>query len=65
MAKVVRKSNFDYEDWRGNQYFVAQRVTDRQAQAIADALNELEGDHSDDFYETVADDYVLPPDWEP
>lgn len=65
MAKVIRKSNFDYDDHRGNQYIVAQRVTGRQAQAIADALNELEGEHSDDFYETVADDYVLPPDWEP
>lgn len=65
MAKVVRKSNFDHEDWRGNQYFVAQQVDRHQAQAIADLLNEREGPNSDDFYTVVPDDYVLPKDWEP
>lgn len=64
--KVVRKSNFNHEDHRGDQYFVAQKIGLRQAEAVAKALNDLE-DHrySDDFYEVVLDDYVLPPDWEP
>ncbi len=63
--KVVRKSNFDREDWRGNQYFVAQRVSAGSAQLIADLLNKVGGPHSEDFYVAVSDDYVLPPDWEP
>lgn len=63
--KVVRKSNFDYEDHRGDQYFVAQRICERDARAIADLLNERAGKHSDNFYDVVADDYVLPPDWQP
>lgn len=63
--KIIRKSNFDHENWRGNQWFVAQRLSERQAEIVADALNDREHPNSDDFYDVVADDYVLPKDWEP
>lgn len=63
--KIIRKSNFDHEDHRGDQYFVAQRLSRRQAEAVAKALNDLEHEHSDDFYDVVSDDYVLPPEWQP
>jgi hypothetical protein len=29
MSKIIRKSNFDHEDHRGDQYFVAQRLSIR------------------------------------
>lgn len=64
-VKVVRKSNFNHEGHRGDQFFVAQRMTPTQAKHVADALNGLEHEHSDDFYVAVDDDYVLPPDWAP
>lgn len=63
--RVIRVSNFNHEDYRGDQYFVAQNVSEYQAEAIAEALNSLENEHSDDFFRVVPDDYVLPPDWEP
>lgn len=63
--RVIRKSNFDHEDHRSDQYFVAQRLSDGQAEAVARVLNEMEHRSSDDFYEVVADDYVLPPEWRP
>lgn len=63
--KIIRKSNFCYEDHRGNEYFVAQRLSERDANKVADLLNTLSGEHSDDFFVVVKDDYVLPPDWEP
>lgn len=63
--KVIRISNFDYEDWRGNQWIVAQRLSKEQASTVADALNSLEHADSDDFYKEVDNDYVLPEDWEP
>jgi hypothetical protein len=63
--KIIRRSNYNHEDHRGNQHFVAQRLVVRDAQKVADLLNELAGPRSDDFYCVVADDYVLPPDWEP
>ncbi len=63
--KVIRKSNFNHEDHRGNQYFVAQHIGERGAKAVADLLNELSGPNNDDYYVAVADNYVLPPDFEP
>lgn len=63
--KVVRKSNFNHEDHRGDQYFVAQRLTSEQAILIADVLNALEHTNSDNFYDVVPDDYVLPLEWQP
>ena len=63
--KIIRKSNFDHEDWRGDQHFVAQRLTAQQAEAVAKALNDLEHESSDDYYKVVADDYALPPEWQP
>lgn len=63
--KVVRKSNFDHEDWRGDQHFVAQRLCERDATAVADLLNFRAGPNSDDYYVVVADGYIPPPDWAP
>lgn len=63
--KVIRKSNLGREDYRGDQHFVAQRLSDRQAKIVAERLNEMEHEHSEDFYLAVPDDYVLPPDWQP
>lgn len=64
MSKIIRRSNFDHEDHRGDQYFVAQRLSLPQAEAVANLLNDQDR-HSDDFYVVVADDYVLPPSWKP
>lgn len=63
--KIIRKSNYDHEDWRGDQYFVAQRLCTKDAEAVAELLNQLAGEHSDNFFVVVPDDYVLPPDWAP
>lgn len=63
--KIVRKSNFDHEDYRGDQWFVAQRLTKQQADLVAETLNNLEHQSSDDYYKVVSDDYVLPPEWRP
>ena len=63
--KVIRKSNLNHEDHRGDQYFVAQRLSKQQAAAVENTLNSLEHENSDDFYKMVHDDYVVPPDWAP
>ncbi len=63
--RVIRKSNFDHDDHRGDQYFVTCVLSPARAEAVARALNEIEGEHSDDLFSVVADDYVLPPDWQP
>lgn len=63
--KIIRKSNFDHEDHRGDQWFVAQRLTKQQADLVAETLNNLEHQNSDDYYKVVPDDYVLPPEWQP
>lgn len=57
--KIIRKSNFNYEDNRGNQYFVAQKLSARVAEQVAELLNGLDGPYSDDFYLVVPDDYIL------
>lgn len=63
--KIIRKSNFDHDDHRGDQHFVAQRLSKQQANAVAETLNNLEHQSSDDYYKVVPDDYVLPPEWRP
>jgi hypothetical protein len=64
--QIIRKSNFDHEDWRGNQRVVASGIIhSREAMVMCDALNRASGPHGEDFYETVPDDYKLPPPWEP
>ena len=62
--KIVRKSNYDKEGPDGDQYFVAENITNTYLAGImCEALNEKGGDAH--FYVVVADDYVLPPKWEP
>lgn len=63
--KVVRKSNWNHEDYRADQYFVAQHLCKQDAQAVADLLNERGGPYDDNYYDVVEDSYVLPKDWEP
>lgn len=63
---IVRKSNFNHEDWRGDQYFVAQGIpTKVQADIMAEALNDNEHEHSDDWFVVVDSRYTMPPKWEP
>jgi hypothetical protein len=63
--RVIRRSNYAHEDWRGDQYFVTCRLSERRAAAVAKALNDLEDLRSDDIFVVVPDDYDLPPDWQP
>jgi hypothetical protein len=63
--RIIRRSNYNHEDWRGDQYFVTCKLTERQAEAVAKALNDLDGPLSDDIFVVVPDDYVLPSDWQP
>lgn len=42
--KIIRKSNFNHEDHRGDQYFVAQRLGERAAGRVGDLFNELAAD---------------------
>lgn len=63
--RVIRKSNYDHEDWRGDQWFVTVPLTKGWADAVAKALNVAEGEHSDNYFDVVPDDYILPEDWEP
>lgn len=63
--RVVRKSNYDHEDWRGDQYFITYALAERRATAVAKTLNDLEEPQSDDIFVVVPDDYVLPPHWQP
>jgi hypothetical protein len=65
LFRVVRISNYDHEDWRGNQWFVTVPLTSGWAESITKALNAAEHDHSDNYFRVVPDSYVLPPDWEP
>lgn len=62
---IIRKSNFDHEDWRGDEYFVAKDLIDYFAKRVSELLNEAEGPNSNDYFKVVPDDYVLPPKWEP
>lgn len=64
--KIVRKSNWDHDDYRGNQWFVAENIKDAHlGQIMVEALNEAGGDEDDDFYQIVEDDFKLRPDWQP
>ncbi len=63
--KVLRVSNFDHEDYRGNQWFVAQRLSKRQAEAVTRVLNEMEGEEGENFFLVVTDDHKPREDWEP
>lgn len=62
--KIIRKSNYDHEDWRGDQYVVADNIQrERQAKIMCEALNEH--GYDEDYFMVVPDDYVLTPKWKP
>jgi len=65
--KVVRTSNFDREDSRGDQYVVpgTEGMGYENAGSLAVWLNERAGSRSEDFFVPKPDEYVLPPHWEP
>lgn len=64
--KIVRVSNFDYDDHRGDQYVVAEGIANKHhASVMCEALNEANGSRGPDWFQVVPDDYVLPPKWEP
>jgi hypothetical protein len=63
---IIRKSNFDHEDWRGDQWFAARGIpSERMALIMCAVLNQDEGEHSEDYFEVVDGNYVLPAPWEP
>ncbi len=64
--KIVRTSNYDHEDNRGDQRVVAENIKhEREANVMCEALNAFVGEHSDDYFVVKPDDYILRPDWEP
>jgi len=66
-CKIIRKSNFDYEDWRGDIVFVtpSHSFSEATANAICDMMNDDPRRADDDYFKVVPYDYVLPPKWEP
>ncbi len=65
MFRVIRVSNYNHEDNRGDRWFVTVPLSEGWAESIANALNAAEHEHSDNFFKVVPDTYALPPDWEP
>ena len=64
--KIIRISNYDHEDERGNQRVVASNITiGKEARIMAAALNAAVGIHSEDYFDVVDDDYALHPDYAP
>ncbi len=64
--KIIRVSNFDHEDWRGNQRVVAERIAlRREADLLCAALNAAEHENSDDAFEVVPQEQALREDWQP
>jgi len=64
--KIIRRSNWSHEDWRGDERVVAAQIANaREAKIMGDALNAYAGEHSDDHFHVMPDDYVLKPDWKP
>jgi hypothetical protein len=64
--KIVRKSNYDYDDWRGDQKFVTDYVfSELVADTICAAMNVDQYRSRDDYFVVVPHDYVLPKPWSP
>lgn len=63
--KIIRRSNYNYEDHRGDEWFVhSSSLTLEEATKKADEMNRFDV-RSADFFVVVADDYKLKPDWKP
>ncbi len=63
--KIVRRSNFGHEDYRGDERIVAENIKhEHEAKTMRDALQGIDG-RNEDFFVIVPDDYVLPPEWQP
>ncbi len=68
--KIIRTSNFDHEDHRGNQWVAAENIpTSQLAELMVNGINnhlEKEFDcEQEDFFVVVDQAHVLRPDWEP
>jgi hypothetical protein len=63
--RVVRRSNFDHEDERGNEHFVCESSSMGNAELVCCALNFTTPRRADNFYIVVGADYQLRPDWTP
>ena len=64
--KVIRKSNYDHDDWRGNEVFAtAYSFSKETAEAICNLMNEDQYRNHEDWFAVVPGDYVLPKEWEP
>jgi hypothetical protein len=61
--RVVNTDNYggDYP----NEKFVTEPIEKKEAEKIADALNEQSGPYSSRFWKTVPEDYKLQPGFEP
>lgn len=58
--KIIRVSNYDYEDHRGNQRVVAEGITDeREARVMAEALQHDPKRDGEDWFMVVPDDHKL------
>jgi hypothetical protein len=64
--KVIRKSNYDHDDWRGDQVFATSTSFSLDtAVAICNLMNEDKYRDDEDWFQVVQHDYVLPPKWTP
>lgn len=64
--KIIRRSNFDCEDHRGDERLVAAQIASEVEAAIMCAvLNTAEGEFGESCFHVKPDDYVLKPDWQP
>jgi hypothetical protein len=58
--KVIRVSNYDHEDWRGDQVMVAgPGLSQEEAEAVCGRCCDDPGRSEEDWYRVVQDDYVL------
>ncbi|GAA4879426.1 hypothetical protein GCM10023310_69490 [Paenibacillus vulneris] len=55
--KIIRVDNYAREHVADK--LVANNVTEFYGEKIVEFLNSLEHEHAEDFYKSVADDYVL------
>lgn len=63
---IVRRSNYNHEDWRGDEFYVAQKIPmQSQADTMCAALNGALNPYSEDWFTVVDSNYLLPPKWEP
>jgi hypothetical protein len=64
--RVIRKSNYDHDDWRGDELFATPYCFSQStATTICDAMNNDQYRNNNDWFVVVRHDYVLPKPWGP